>query len=219
MVRRHARGIRRIRVGGAEAKSSAVDDARCGTAGGCPWLRHRQDRLPDIGRRRLWNSHFPALGHELSQWLGADDAARPSHSNLRINCGVLDRLGALAYGCGRQRTSRCNGTPWACSGTKTGGSVCCLSDLHGSGAVSGGIHSHQPALFFWPDERAGSERGFDRGGCRVVVAREEQLVTGILCSWELPCAEFLCFGMRMPSRLLVRIATYRDGSISAESSR
>src|SRR5690349_773413 len=60
-----------------------------------------------FGRRRLRQAHFPALGNEFSERAGADDGARPPHADLRIDCGLRDRVAAVAAG----RAADCAATP------------------------------------------------------------------------------------------------------------
>ena len=57
-------------------------DARSGRSGRRRWLRNGTAGLPDLRRRRLWDSDQPSLGHELSQWSGADDATGAPDADL-----------------------------------------------------------------------------------------------------------------------------------------
>lgn len=110
-----------------------------------PRLRHRQNRMPPIGRWRLRHSDFSTLCHEFPKRPRARHSPRPSHSNLRADRSLRDFLVALAkrtrFSHGRQSRRNCSG---ASSRSRN-----CLRRLprpNRPGPISSRIHSHQPSI-------------------------------------------------------------------------
>src|SRR5690242_17793047 len=137
VVRRGDWRFHSARPAGAALSNENPGDAGYRFSGRSDRIRDWPDRLLDFGRWRLRHPYVAPLGHELPKWIGADRREGSPHANIRIPGLDVDWLYLVAYWsacCRRLAASR--------------GSLRLLLDSDRCRALSGGVHSHQPACVF-----------------------------------------------------------------------